>query len=378
VQLGWTELAVAVQEGVLAPQQAQRLWATWAAQDSPLRVVGLTQGNERVSPAPAGVAPEIETAKFSFSHVLYYFGGMLAIGAMSLFMTLAWEVFGAWGSAVLSGLYFWGAWAVAGHLKAKGLPIPAGILATLALTLVPLWVWSVQMGWGLWPEGASSQYRHYHHHINWRWLTLELSTLAAAALMLWRLRLPFMVMPVAVTLWYLNMDIAHLLMQDGGWDWTFTRDVSLVWGLGTCALAVWVDLRCRASAHAHNRQDFAFWLYLFGALMFWSSLSLRSSGSEWGKAGYALINVGLVFWGAAIQRRVFTVFGGMGVAIYLGHLSWQVFADSLWFPFALTLIGFAVIALGIWWQRHEVGLRRQMQHWLPPGLRPLAHTAPPR
>lgn len=373
VQLGWPELVRAVHDGVLAPTQAQRLWSDWAAPDSPLRVDAPTAAF-----APAAPAPRVtEAARFSFSHVLYYFGGMLAIGAMSLFMTMAWDQFGAWGSAVLTGLYLFGAWQVATHFKDHRLFIPAGILGTLAVTLVPLLVWSVQVGLGLWPEGGSSQFGHYHKYINWRWMTLEFSTLAAAAVMLWRLRLPFMVMPVAVTVWYLNMDIAHLLMQEHGWNWKFTRDVSLVFGLGTCALAIWVDLRSRLSADPENRQDFAFWLYIFGTLMFWGGLSLRESDSEWGKAIYALINVGLVFWGAAIQRRVFTVFGGIGVAMYLGHLSWKVFPNAIWFSFALTLLGFAIIAAGVWWQRNEDRIRQHLVQWLPKALKPLGQAAPP-
>lgn len=371
VQLGWAELAHAVQQGVLAPQQAQRLWQDWAAPDSPLRT-------DAIDRPPSSPAPRVtEAARFSFSHVLYYFGGMLAIGAMSLFMTMAWGMFGAWGSAVLTALYLFGAWKVATHFKHNRLFIPAGILGTLAVTLVPLLVWSVQVGLGLWPDGGSSQFGHYHQYINWRWMSLELSTLAAAAVMLWWLRLPFMVMPVAVTVWYLNMDVAHLLMQDHGWNWQFTRDVSLVFGLGTCALAIWVDLRSRLSSDAENRQDFAFWLYIFGALMFWSSLSLRSSGSEWGKAVYALINVVLVFWGAAIQRRVFTVFGGIGVALYLGYLSWNVFANAILFSFALTLMGFAIIAAGVWWQRNEDRIRRHLVQWLPTPLKPLGQPEQP-
>lgn len=35
--------------------------------------------------------------RFDFIHVLYYLGGCVAIGAMSLFMNLGWESFGGWG-----------------------------------------------------------------------------------------------------------------------------------------------------------------------------------------------------------------------------------------------------------------------------------------
>jgi len=106
--------------------------------------------------------------------------------------------------------------------------------------------------------------------------------------------------------------------------------------------------------------------------MFWCGLSLRESESELNKFLYALINVFMVFLGAAIGRRVFTVLGGFGVAGYLGYLAYRVFEDSLLFPFALTLLGLAVVALGIWWQRNEAAIHARLASWLPAALRPLA------
>jgi hypothetical protein len=295
---------------------------------------------------------------------------MVAIGAMTLFMTLGWQSFGPWGLMAISAAYLVACLKVADHLKKRKLPVPAGILATLAVCLVPLIVWCVQQAMGLWPPGGSESYSAYHTHINWRWITLEFATLAAGVVMLWRYRLPFMVMPIAVTLWYLSMDAANALMQDGPhWDWTFMRDVSLVFGIATCFIAVWVDIRSRRATRPDWKQDYAFWLYLFGALMFWGGLSLRDSDSEVGKALYCLINVAMVFGGAVIGRRVFTVLGALGVAMYLGHLSHQVFGDSLMFPFALTLIGLGVVALGIWWQRNEDRINDTLGNWVPDALR---------
>lgn len=364
VKLTWTDIEAAVRRGAIDPGQAHALWAEWADPGNPRRV-----SRRDVDPVKM---PTVEQARFSFAHVLYYFGGLLAIGAMSLFMTLGWTMLGPWGGAALSALYFVGALKVATHLKNRELVIPAGIMATLAVCLVPLIVWSVQVGLGLWPQGAGEVFADYHKQINWRWLMLEFATLAAAVVMLRSYRLTFMVMPVAVTLWYLSMDLAHLLMQKEGFDWQFFRDFSFVFGLATCAVAVWVDLRTRVAAHYEDRQDFAFWLYIFGTLMFWGGMSLRDSGSEMGKAVYCLINVVLVFWGAAINRRVFTVFGGLGVAIYLGYLSSRVFQDSLAFSFALTVLGLGVVALGVWWQRHEAAIHAALAQWLPNGLKPLA------
>jgi hypothetical protein len=231
-------------------------------------------------------------------------------------------------------------------------------------------VWCVQSLLGLWPPGGSGNYSDYHIFINWRWTTLEFATLAAGVVMLWRYRLPFMVMPIAVTVWYMSMDVANALMQNNGFDWKFTRDVSVVFGMGTIALAMLVDVRIRKSATLEWRQDFAFWLYLFGAIMFWGGLSLRDSDSELGKFLYALLNVALILGGAAIGRRVFAVFGALGVAMYLGYLSHRVFRDSMMFPFVLTLIGLGVVWLGVWWQRHEAAINARFAAFVPEGLRP--------
>jgi len=348
------ELEAAVRDGVITGPQSRQLWERW---------VQLARVQATV---PGGLAPG---PRFGFTNVLYYFGGMVAIGAMTLFMTLGWHKFGDWGLLAIALAYLVACLLVADNLKGRGLGTPAGILATLAVCLVPLALWALQSGLGQWPPGGPSSYRAYHTHIDWRWLTLEFGTLAAAVVMLWRYRLPFMVMPVAVTVWYMYMDVASLLMQQAGFEYKFMRDMSLVFGIGTCLMAMWVDMRSRL-ASGEWRQDFAFWLYIFGTIMFWCGLSLQDSGSEWGKALYALINIGLVFLGAAIGRRVFTVFGAFGVAGYLAYLSHRVFRDSMLFPFALTLLGLAVVALGIWWQRHEKQIEARLSAWLPAGLRP--------
>lgn len=354
----------AAEVGIITPAQAHALWARWQTR------VARVGGAQAVGPASVVGAPIAHGPRFGLVNVLYYFGGMLAIGAMSLFMTLGFQAMGPIGLLVIALAYAFACLKVADHFKAKGLVVPAGILATLAVVLVPLALWCVQNLLGLWPEGGSRAFSRYHTHIDWRWMTLEFGTLAAAAVMLWRYKLPFMVMPVAVTLWYMSMDVANGLMQNAGWDYQFMRDVSLVFGLGTCAMAMWVDMRTRLSRAPEWRQDFAFWLYLFGAIMFWGSLSLRDSSNELGKFLYALLNIGLVLFGAAIGRRVFTVFGALGVAGYLGYLSHRVFQNSLMFPFALTLLGLGVVWLGVKWQRNEAAINASLSRWVPEGLRP--------
>ncbi|MDD2581127.1 MAG: hypothetical protein PHR66_03930 [Desulfuromonadaceae bacterium] len=307
---------------------------------------------------------EKDTPRFNFTHILYYLGGMIAIGAMTLFMNLGWERFGGWGLLSIALAYaVAGLWLTEYFLGRKHLQIPAGIMATFVVVLTPLAVYGLQAALGWWPAGHV--YREYHHLIDWRWILMELATLATGTVMLWRYRLTFLVMPVAVTLWYMSMDITPFLFGDADMSWELRKLVSLWFGLLICLLAFWVDIRSR-----HDK-DFAFWLYLFGVLAFWGGLSMMHSDSELNKFIYLCVNIVLIVVGAILSRRVFAVFGGLGTAGYVGHLAYDVFKNSMLFPFVLTVIGLGVIAIGILWQRHEESISSVLRKLLPVPIREL-------
>jgi len=330
------ELEGAVREGIVSSEQADRLAEFYSRSASP---------------------------RFTFVNVLYYLGGMVAIGALSLFMTLAWNRLGGWGG-FLTALCYIVLFLTLTHWfqERKGLWVPAGIMATLAVVTVPLAIFSAQTALGQW--SADKPYRDYHVYIDWRWIFIEFGTLAAGAITLWRYRFPFMVLPIAVTLWYMSMDLAPFLFGD--WlDWEIRKWVSLWFGLAMVLFAFWVDMRSRAS------RDYAFWLYLFGVLAFWGGLSLMRSDSELNKFLYCMINVLMVLTSAVLGRRVFAVFGGLGIAGYLGHLSYRVFQDSLVFPVALTAIGIGIVWLGVLWQRREAVWSARVQAFVPGELREL-------
>lgn len=201
---------------------------------------------------------------------------------------------------------------------------------------------------------------------------MEFATLAAGAVALWRYRLPFLVMPIAVTLWYMSMDRAPFL--SGGDSTAFLSDrgrlVSIYFGLAMTVLALLVDARSR------NSKDFAFWLYCFGVLTLWGGLSSMRAQGELNGFLHCCVNLLMIAIGAALSRRVFAVFGGLGVAFYLGHLSHTIFKDSMLFPVALAAIGLAIIAAGVYWQRDEEGIGHLLRSLLPARVRELvAHRA---
>ena len=135
VLIGRSDLESAAQDGLITPFQAQGLWARFE-QSAVLSSASLsTDSSAHAISAQAG---------FNMAHVLYYFGGLIAIGAMSLFMTLGFQAMGAWGLLLIGLAYAVGCLKVADYFVQKSYLIPAGIMATLAICLVPLLVWCLQ------------------------------------------------------------------------------------------------------------------------------------------------------------------------------------------------------------------------------------------
>src|SRR5215218_4186769 len=117
--------------------------------------------------------------------------------------------------------------------------------------------------------------------------------------------------------------------------------------------------------------NFAFWLHLFGILTFWGAVTASHSDSEIAKAAYGAMNVGLILLSVFLGRRVYAVFGALGLAFYLEHLAEKVFNDSLLFPFALSLIGVAIIAAGLVYHRRREAVAAWLDARLPPGVQRL-------
>ena len=108
-----------------------------------------------------------------------------------------------------------------------------------------------------------------------------------------------------------------------------------------------------------TKEDFSFWGYLFGLIAFWGALSTMDSSSEIRKFLYCLLNVFLMLASVWLGRRVFIIFGGAGVFGYLSYLSYNVFEDSLIFPFVLSLLGILLIMSAIFYQKNE----KKMTSW---------------
>ncbi|SHM60500.1 DUF2157 domain-containing protein [Phytopseudomonas punonensis] len=330
-----SDLSRAVQAGVLQPGQDQALL-------------------EFLRQAPS------ERPSFQLSHIAYYFGALLIMGAMGWLMTEAWMSIGDGALLVISSAYLLLFLLGGRSLWCRGQPIPGGLLGAVAVSLTPLVVFAGQRLFGTWPmDDAQSDYVDYYRYVQGGWLVMEVATVLVGLLVLRLLPFPFIVMPIAVALWFMSMDLSELLHGEY-FSWEQRRDVSLWFGLVILLASLLVDGR--------SKQDFAFWGYLAGLSAFWGGLSLMDSGSEFGKLLYCLINLGLIGLAVLLRRPLFMVFGALGVAGYLGYLAHDVFEDSLLFPVVVSLIGLGVMGLGLLYQKRREAMSNALRRQLPAGL----------
>ena len=153
MQIERAQLDAAVGRGLITEAQATALWSEFSAarQDTP---------------------------QFSFNHLLYYLGGLVAIGGVSVFVTLGWETLGGVGLTLVAlAVMTAAAWATRYFVVEQKLVIPAGLMAALVVAATPLAIYGLQRSLGLWADKPTT-YRDYHFYVDWRWIVMELGTLA--------------------------------------------------------------------------------------------------------------------------------------------------------------------------------------------------------
>jgi hypothetical protein len=336
MQIEREDLDAAVSEKILAVEQAADLWK-YLEDRHPAR------------------------ARFTGLHVAYYFGALVVIGAMGWLMTLGFQAVGPWsvfGIAVAYALAF----VAAGMRLWPQMPIPGGLLYTMAVCMTPLAIWGLERATGFWPAKDPGNYRDLVPYVRSSWIWMEAGTLLAALIALRKVKFSFLVAPAAVALWFMSMDLsAYLSGETISWSTDLYRNVSLVFGLVMLFVAYLADHR--------TETDLSFWLYLFGMTAFWGALSSMNSDSELRRFLYCLLNLGLIVLSVALKRRVFLVYGALGVNGYLVTLAYRVFENSVFFPFALTALGLGVIWLAVKYQRNRGKIDLWIESLIPEAVR---------
>ena len=334
-----SDIYLAAEQGVLPQADAERL-VRW----------GFEQRFNRPRLAEP-TAPAVERRKgFNLVTVAYYFGAMLMISACAWFLGDKWDELGSPGVLGTVVVYIMIAAGLGWWLRNKGYIVGGSLLITVAICLVPLLTYAIEDILGLWPAEHPGAYENYYPWINGSWIVMELATIVAAAIALRYVRFAFLTAPIAFSFWFLSMDLAALISRNANLSWETRQWISVIVGL--CLLLVGYALeKFLHKGNETRSEDFAFWCYLFGMLAFWGGLTSMNSGSEVKRALYALLNLGFIWLAVKLRRSMFLVFGALGVHLYLGHLAYEIFHDSFFFPFALALLGLSLILLTVWMQR---------------------------
>jgi hypothetical protein len=355
-----TELEAATHAGIITADQAERLIAFLESRAPQAAAVTPVTG--------AVVAP----AKFDFVHVLWYAGALIVIGALGLFTTVAFAAMGPSALTMTALAYGLGFILLGRFLWARpGLKTPAGLLITCAVNMVPMAVYGIQAQFDLWPIPFQDpmSYGDFYEWLNASWVYMDIATIVAGAIALRFYPFPFIAAIMAGALWFLSMDltpwVAMALQGNTEFTWGLREKVSMYFGLGVILVAWMLDLK------RWKAGDFAFWLHFAGVICFWGGLTSQDSDNELLKLVYCLINVGMVALAVFLGRRIYAVFGALGISFYLGYLAYEVFEDSLLFPLFLSAIGLAVIGLGIWYFKRQKAIALWLTTSLPPELQRL-------
>lgn len=276
--------------------------------------------------------------------LLYYGGSLLIISALTWLLGSCWQAFGAGGLLAVSLAYFIvflvAAFIVHDRLKLK---MAGSLLFCVAIAVVPLVVYSILKLYDFWPN--QHEYSDFYIWIKGRWVVLEICTIAVALPLLLKTKFPFMMFLICFCLWFMSMDLAPLIFGENSISWTARAHISKVFGTVMLLVAYIVHLK--------KGKDFAFWLYLFGLITLISGFSVFYNDDTLQLVVLLCIHILMLVFAIFLRQPVFMVFGVIGISEFLSRVSYIWFKDSPLFPFSLTLIGVALLASGIVYQKHS-------------------------
>jgi hypothetical protein len=291
-----------------------------------------------------------------FQKILYYGGGLLIISAMTWLMGTSWSKFGHIGITAISGSYII-VFLIAGYyiFYKKGLEVAGGLLFSVSIAVTPLFVFSLLRIFDFWPQ--TWEYDDYYVWIKGKWIILEISAVVVSLPILLKTKFPFIVFLIAGALWFFSMDIVPIIYEKTNFTWTERANVSNIFGLFMIGAGYFFDIKFK--------KDYSFWMYLFGLITLSSGLSIFYNDNIIKFLLLGAANVLLILFSVFINRNVFLVFGTIGLTEFLGRLSWKLFEGSVFFPFALTIIGVLLILSGIFFQKNRKNIEKNILSKVP-------------
>lgn len=287
----------------------------------------------------ASTRPDRPREAVGLQSVAWYGGGTVALVAMSIFLGTGWSDNGPGAGLGIALTYLASFVALAEVFRRRGHAVPAGLMATVAVGLVPAVTYAV-LSLTVWPGGEPTStpldYPDLYTYISGGWVVLEVAVLVAAVLAWLRYRLSFILAPLMVAGWFASMDLADAVAPGTVADNAASAAVSLALLGG----GWWLD-------HRGLRGE-AFWLHLGGLLSgYYALATLDGDGVGTLMTITGVLGVLAIAAALALHRRVYLVFGAAWLFTALGYLAFEVFGGSLLFPLALALLGVALVVGGV-------------------------------
>ena len=287
----------------------------------------------------ATTRPALPREAVNLQSVAWYGGGTVALVAMSIFLGTGWSDNGPGVGLGIALTYLVSFVALAEVFRRRRHPVPAGLMATVAVGLVPAVTYAL-LSLTVWPGGEPTStpldYPDLYTYISGGWVVLEAAVLVAAALAWLRYRLSFILAPLMVAGWFASMDLADAMAPGTSADNVASAAVSLALLGG----GWWLDRR--------GLRGEAFWLHLGGLLSgYYALASLDGDGVGTFMTVTGVLGALAIAAALLLRRRVYLVFGAAWLFTALGYLAFEVFGGSLLFPLALALLGVGLVVGGV-------------------------------
>jgi hypothetical protein len=281
----------------------------------------------------------------NFISLAYYFGGFIILLAYTIFMGIEW-LFLEYGEQIaISFGTIIALWGIGSFLRKKEFFTAGGLLIFVGTGIVPLLIVTIQRMLGLWPSNNFA-YHDFYRIIAKTWIPLELISIIISVIVIWRVRFPLITLLIAFWTWFFSMDITRWISQSSTWSISvIEQTTSIIIGAGMLLLGIYLQRK--------TAKDYSFWFYLFGHILifgFLSSLALEKGGIL--ELVYITVYLLFVIASVWLQRRIFLVFGAMGIYSYLSYLAFQVFDSALGFIFSLGGIGLIIILSAVGYQKY--------------------------
>ena len=282
--------------------------------------------------------------------VFYYFGAMIIISAFTYFLVSQWNSLSSWSVLAIALVFQVTCFGMGYYLRHKlKYPISGGLLTTAAISITPLTIYSLEKIFGIWPADAKGvAYSDLWQLIKPCWIYIECATLLVAFIALFHARFSLIALVIGHTLWFLSMDIVGIILGSeyhGEPSWEVRRWVSIIIGAAMIGVAKLINRR--------TKEDYSLWLFIYGGLIFMTAGAFTWLNNEGGALLYFVVHVIFIVMSVKWQRTSLMVFGALGVYIYLGHLAYEVFKNSPFFPIALALIGLLMILGTVSFQKNR-------------------------